>query len=136
MMTKRYKFPLVVPKRTNIRSVRIPRKRDIFQLTKVRCSVRRLCSEEKAKLTFRINPNSPIAWEKIVSTCWWKWSFVFIGTPRFPNAFRACDRSCNKSDIKTMPVCFSTKGKNSVILDYFHVVWNTPHSNTICIWLE
>ena len=42
---------------------------------------------------------------------------------RIPDAFPACDRRFTEFIIKTMPVCFSTKGNGSGFIDvYLHVV--------------
>jgi hypothetical protein len=51
-------------------------------VTEVQCSVRRLRSDEKVKATVRINPNSLIAQDKMLSTCWRKRSFVCISNLR------------------------------------------------------
>jgi len=41
-----------------------------FGLTKVQQKVRRLCSDEKERVTIQIKPNSLTAWKKMLSTCW------------------------------------------------------------------
>jgi hypothetical protein len=65
-MTKRYKLPLDALHLTNIRrSDRIPHNRGLG-LTRVQYAVRRLCCDEQG-IIVRINPNSLIASEKILS---------------------------------------------------------------------
>ena len=52
-----------------------------FGLTKVQHKVRRLCSDEKEKVLVQINLKSLLAWKKMLSTWWWKWSYVSLSTP-------------------------------------------------------
>ena len=79
-MTKRYRIPPDVLRLTCIRrSDRIPRNRGRFDLgvTKAQYGIRRLCSDWKGRVTVRINPNSLIAWQKVLSTSRW-WILIFF----------------------------------------------------------
>jgi hypothetical protein len=81
LMTKSYKLPLDASQVTHFwSSDRIPRNRVISNLglTTVQYSVRRPCNDKKEKVTVWINPNSPMAWEKMWLT---HWSFVSVSTP-------------------------------------------------------
>jgi hypothetical protein len=108
-----------------------------FGVPKVQYSVSRLCSDEKGKVTDRINHNSLIAWEKMLSTCRWKMKLCVYKHSQIPDAVCGCDRRCTLFVITVMFVWFSAKGNDSGFFeDYVHAVWNTPHLNIIYFKLE
>jgi hypothetical protein len=90
-------------------------------LTGVEYSARRLCSDEREKFKVRINPNSLNSLRENVTYLLMKVGLSKLS--HIPDAVHAYDRRSIEFVIKTLPVCFSTKGDGSGFVDArFHVV--------------
>jgi hypothetical protein len=92
-MTQRYKLPLDELQLTSIRKVIAFQAAEEYcscDVTKVQYSVSRLCSDEKDKVTVRINHKSNSLRENVIYLLV-KMKLCVYKHPNIPEAVRACD---------------------------------------------